>query len=265
MRSSVSKPVSDDKMPLLPYLHSNFAEVRLMGIPNEIIDRIQSEPLQAAAAACNFAINEVQHIIEWGPLQHELLLEGFALISAMEEAGLIEFIASPGYIEGDRDGDCSAISIFLTDVLNELDQQLASHKLESLKKKFAGIIASTFAYEFTEGDVARIQTLINELRELIGTNDELEDQHKRRLLKRLEKLQSEMHKKMSDLDHFYGLTVECSVMLKKVGGNLKPIVDRISEITKITWATQSRAEDLPSGSEPPLLGSDDEQARLERE
>ncbi|WP_407730340.1 hypothetical protein ACJJU9_07295 [Pseudomonas helleri] len=236
-----------------------------MGIPNEIIDSIHSDPLQAAVATCNFVISEVKHTIAWGPLQHELLLEGFALISTMEEAGLIEFIASPGYIEGDRDGDCLSISIFLTNVLNELDQQLASHKLESLKKKFAGIITSTFAYEFTEGDVARIQTLINELRELIATNEELEDQHKRRLLKRLEKLQSEMHKKMSDLDHFYGLTVEGSVMLKKVGGNLKPIVDRISEITKITWATQSRAEDLPSGSEPPLLGSDDEQARLERE
>jgi hypothetical protein len=183
-------------------------------------------------------------------------MEGYALIEAMEEARLIEYFAVPDNIEGDRRDACIAMSNFLGEVMKELDKQLSTHKLESLKKKFAGIVSNTFSYEFTDGDVNRIQKLINELRQLISDNDELEDQHKRRLLKRLEKLQSEMHKKMSDLDHFYGLTVEGSVMLKKVGGNLKPIVDRITEITKITWATQSRAEDLPSGSEPPLLGSD---------
>ena len=243
----------------------NLAGVRLMGIPSAIIDNIQSDPLWAAIETCQFVLSETVESPSWGPSEHEILLEGYALITAMEDAGLLSFNTSAGYIEGERADACAALSHFFGRVRAELEQQLAGHKLESLKRKFAGIITATFAYEFTEGDVTRIQTLINELRDLIAANDELEDQHKRRLMKRLEKLQSEMHKKMSDLDHFYGLTVEGSVMLKKVGGNLKPIVDRISEITKITWATQSRAEDLPSGSEPPMLGSDDEQARLEKE
>lgn len=236
-----------------------------MRIPSAIIEHVQNDPLEAAVDTCKYVFGELEESQSWGASEHEILMEGYALITAMEDAGLVRFASMPGNLEGDRNDICMALSNYLGKVMAELEQQLAGHKLESLKSKFAGLIAATFAYEFTEGDVARIQTLINELRELIATNDELEDQHKRRLLKRLEKLQSEMHKKMSDLDHFYGLTVECSVMLKKVGGNLKPIVDRISEITKITWATQSRAEDLPSGSEPPLLGNDDEQARLERE
>lgn len=227
-----------------------------MNIPNAIIDNIHSDPLETAIEACDYIIDSVEEDREWTESHHELLMEGFALITAMEEASLIVFGALPPSLDGDRPNTCVALSVYLTEVLRELEQQRSTRKLEILKKKYANIVSTTFAYEFTEGDVNRIQTLINELRQLISDNDELEDQHKRRLLKRLEKLQSEMHKKMSDLDHFYGLTVEGSVMLKKVGGNLKPIVDRITEITKITWATQSRAEDLPSGSEPPLLGSD---------
>lgn len=227
-----------------------------MSIPDVIIENIQGDPVQAAFLACEHVLKAVEDGVGWGPTKHEILMEGYALIEAMENAGLIKCFAESGNIEGDRNHACTTIAVYLTEVMQELEEQLSNHKLESLKKKFAGLISNAFAYEFTEGDVNRIQKLINELRQLIADNDELEDQHKRRLLKRLEKLQSEMHKKMSDLDHFYGLTVEGSVMLKKVGGNLKPIVDRITEITKITWATQSRAEDLPSGSEPPLLGSD---------
>lgn len=227
-----------------------------MSIPDVIIENIQGDPVQAAFLACEYVLDSVKDGHEWYAVQHELLMEGFALVMAMEEAELIKFSAMPNVVEGDRNSACGSMSAFLTEVMRELDEQLSTHKLDSLKKKYAGIVSNTFAYEFTEGDVNRIQKLINELRQLISDNDELEDQHKRRLLKRLEKLQSEMHKKMSDLDHFYGLTMEGSVMLKKVGGNLKPIVDRISEITKITWATQSRAEDLPSESEPPLLGND---------
>ena len=57
-----------------------------------------------------------------------------------------------------------------------------------------------------------------------------------------------MHKKVSDLDHFWGLIGDAGVALGKLGNDAKPIVDRIREITGITWNTQSRAEELPSGT-----------------
>ncbi|KIY38013.1 hypothetical protein TZ03_24830 [Pseudomonas sp. 10-1B] len=234
-----------------------------MSIPDHILETIQTTPEQAALSACEYALEAVEQSPGWGKGEHEQLLEAYALISAMEDANLIRVYASVGNIDGDRPSACVALSEYLNSICAEMEQELANNRLQAMKSKFANIVSNGFSYEFTEGDVNRIQVLINELRTLISDNTELEDQHKRRLLKRLEKLQSEMHKKMSDLDHFYGLTVEGSVMLKKVGGNLKPIVDRISEITKITWATQSRAEDLPSGSEPPLLGHDGDSHSIE--
>jgi len=94
---------------------------------------------------------------------------------------------------------------------------------------------------------------VDELREEIQSSKLFEDKHKSRLLKRLEKLQSEMHKKMSDIDGFWGLVGDAGVVLGKLGKDSKPFVDRIREISDIVWRTQSRAEELPSGTQPPLL------------
>ncbi|OPK11867.1 hypothetical protein [Pseudomonas sp. VI4.1] len=227
-----------------------------MKIPEVIIENIQVEPLKTAIAACEYVDQLIGERCDFGPFEHEILMEAYALVSEMAEARLIEFSTVLDDVEVHHVSSCMAIANFLWGVSYELEQQQAAQTLASMKRQFANIISSSFTYEFTESDVARIQTLLGELWQLLCDNDELEEQHKRRLLKRIESLQSEIRMKMSDLDHFYGLTVEGSVMRKKVGGNLKPIVDRIMEITKITWATQSRAEDLPYGSDPSLIGHD---------
>jgi len=58
---------------------------------------------------------------------------------------------------------------------------------------------------------------------------------------------------MSNVDKLWGLVGEAGVTLGKFGKDAKPIVDRIREITKITWRTQSNSEELPSDTPFPLL------------
>jgi hypothetical protein len=77
------------------------------------------------------------------------------------------------------------------------------------------------------------------------------------LLSRLEKLQSELHKRVSDLDRFWGLVGDAGVVLGKLGTDAKPIVDRVREIAQITWKTQSRTEELPSNISNPMIGFED--------
>lgn len=136
---------------------------------------------------------------------------------------------------------------------------------EGYKKKhqFLSIIESKkkdqnkgFFYEFTDGDLDRSQELINELRNEISGSELFEPEHKQRLLKRLEKVQSELHKKMSDVDRIWGLVGDAGIVIGKLGKDSKPIVDRIKELSQIAWRTQSHTEELPSGSNNPLLGSD---------
>lgn len=131
-----------------------------------------------------------------------------------------------------------------------IETLIASHLLE-LKKaqfntKYRAKFGNIFAYEFSDGDLDRIQSLVNSLREQINQSELFTAEHKRRMLLRLEKVQSELHKKMSDLDRFWGLIGDAGVAVGKFGNDAKPIVDRIKEITEIVWRTQARTEELPS-------------------
>ncbi len=145
----------------------------------------------------------------------------------------------------------------LPKVINQADSIKFNNSLDEAKNKFKAKIGNAFCYEFSEGDLTRIQTLVNELRELISKSDKFESDHKGRLLKRLEKLQGELHKKVSDLDRFWGFVGDAGVVLGKFGKDAKPFVDRVREIVGIVWSTQARAEELESNSPNLLLNPKD--------
>ena len=64
-----------------------------------------------------------------------------------------------------------------------------------------------------------------------------------------------MHKKISNLDRFWGLIGDAGVAIGKFGNDAKPIVDRIKEIADIVWRNQARSEELPSGTKIPFLST----------
>ena len=135
----------------------------------------------------------------------------------------------------------------------QLEKEESIRKVEQAKESYAAKIGGVFMYEFNDDDLARIQRALNDLRQLINRSKEIEAKHKRRLLKRLERLQQELHKKVSDLDHFWGLIGDGSTVMRKIGEDAKPIIDRIREVLEIIWKAQSMAEGLPEGMFPPLL------------
>jgi hypothetical protein len=149
------------------------------------------------------------------------------------------------------------IGAFCRDTKVRVEKQVVQLKLAQLNNKYQAKYGTEFGYEFTEGDLNRVQELINELRESIAASDLFEDAHKQRLLARLEKMQAELHKKVSDLDRFWGLMGDATVMLRKFGDDAKPIVDRVRELSQIVWNTQSHAEELPSDSPMPLIGGEE--------
>ncbi len=133
------------------------------------------------------------------------------------------------------------------------DKKLSQLALEEAKSRYTIRLGKTFYYEFSDGDLKRLQELINELRDLIKTTAELENGHRDRLLKRLEKLQAELHKRVPNLDRFWGLIGDAGVVLGKLGRDAKPFVDRIREIAELVWRTQAAIEGLPSNMPQPLL------------
>lgn len=132
-------------------------------------------------------------------------------------------------------------------------------QLEHYKTEFGVKIGTKFHYEFSEGDLKKIQELLNQLRSLISDSTELDEDQRNRLLKRLEKLQSELHKKVSDLDRFWGFFIDASIVVRIMGENAKPMIEVIQKIVRIIWPTQTRAYELPSDLPFKLLGQSEEE------
>jgi len=146
---------------------------------------------------------------------------------------------------------------FINELFNTFEpkynEQLSLNIINTARIKFKQKLDIGFLYNFSDGDVTRIQQLLNELRDLISVTNKFDAKHKERLLLRLESLQKELHKKMSSLDKFWGLIGDAGVVLGKFGTDAKPFVDRIKEITQIIWRIQARAEELPSNTMMPEL------------
>lgn len=192
----------------------------------------------------------------WEAEEYPILLEGFALLSSIEDSGLLSFpVGRPVIPTGNWQEDCRNMHGYFNSVRESMTQLAQQNTLEKMKSGFSTLLANRFHYKFSPADIDRMQTLINELRQQITDSNLYSDEHRARLLKRLEGLQSEVHKKMSDLDKFWGLIGDAGVAIGKFGNDAKPLVDRIVELTQIVWNSQKDAEQLPSNVQFPLLPS----------
>jgi hypothetical protein len=223
---------------------------------DNFIESIANDPISSIIQVIDIVFSKFDDTLhDWTPEEHDALLEGFPLVCSIIdnfELSMPIDINRP-LLTGTLADDAKAMRTFLNSIQEEFKKKHSQMRFDTTKNRFDALLNQSFSYEFSQGDLDRVQQLINELREEINTSNLFEQKHKSRLLKRLEKLQAELHKKMSDIDVFWGLVGDAGVAIGKFGKDAKPFVDRIREITDIVWRTQSRAEELPSGTPTPLL------------
>jgi len=230
-----------------------------MFFSDTFLNELKDDPLAGTIRLIDMALSQLNPMgSEWGEDEYTILLETYALLVEVIDSNLLDIEPPRFEIRGELNSDCNSIKQYIFEIQAYCSIQSSKLKVESLRGHFKTALGSRFSYEFSQGDLERVQELINEIRGLISNTHGLEKDHQRRLLARLEKLQAEMHKKVSDLDRFWGLIGDASVVMCKLGKDAKPIVDRIREVASIVWQTQSRAEELPSGTQPPLLGNKDD-------
>ena len=220
------------------------------------LNRVRDEPISGVIQICDKTLSALSPKYKmgiWSDEERQIIFEAYALTAEIIDAQLLPIEITYPEIGASPNTDCLAIAEWLRSLRNRLSGEASKLKVGALRSKFRASLGVSFAYEFSQGDLDRVQQLINELREHISGATHLEDEHRQRLLNRLEKLQGELHKRVSDLDRFWGLVGDAGVVLGKLGKDAKPIVDRVREIADIVWRTQSRAEELPSGTQLPVL------------
>lgn len=224
----------------------------------DFIAQVESDPVIGLKNTCTVIFEKLQDLNiynEWTDLEYELLLEGSAFISIIIKTFKLPIDITAPLPNAKIDETCVALKNYIDDVYYKVTETIQRQKATAYSSRYQNVFKSTFAYEFSSSDIDRVQQLLNELRVQITSLESLEENHRSRLLKRLETLQSELHKRISDLDRFWGLVGDAGVVLGKFGTDSKPIVDRIREIAQIAWKTQSRTEGLPSNTPNPMLES----------
>lgn len=227
------------------------------------IDSLPEDPIQAAYDICSEFIRKVAEDerrnssgisgVDNRLLTYDEYLEAFGAFQAFCEAYNLQYDFP--LLGKDISENISTIDSFFERTHGELQEATTDINVVRYKNKYLIRFGNVFAYEFSEGDINRIQELVNELREITTDSKLFDVRYKERLLKKIEALQSEINKKMLSLDRFYGFMGEAGVALGRFGNDVKPLVDRISELLRIVWRTQARAEELESGHPHPLLGT----------
>jgi len=155
-------------------------------------------------------------------------------------------------LSGSKQNDIDRMVDFFVNAKVEIVSKLNHDMLERAMEKHSLMLSKGFYYEFSDGDFYKIQQLINELRDLINGSKFLTTDHQNRLLKRLELLQSELHKRTNNIDRIYGAFIDFGYTLGRFGEKAKPFFDRLEQMANIVLKIIEKAEGLPSGSLPQL-------------
>lgn len=216
------------------------------------IDNLPDDNLLALREICVrfFSIHESLKDQQSRLKKHDFYIDSMAFIISYSESHDITLFIKFPVLEKEMINNINAISSKFYEMQSIVRDKITLIELgttfENSKNKFDDIFRGNVFYEFSEEDIEKIQSLISELREEITKSKLFEEDHKNRLLKRLEKLQSELHKKMSDLNRFYVLIGDAGVVFGKFGEDAKPFFDRIQEILQFAWKAQAITEQLPS-------------------
>jgi hypothetical protein len=220
----------------------------------EFIDNLPEDLNEALIQICDVFVEFHNENIERHSdfsKEYKNYLEAYGFLMAFIESNGLKIVFKP--LKFQLPDDINEITETFRLIRTSTQRTIRESSVINAKEKYITLLGKGFSYVFTDGDISRIQTLINELRDLIAKSKSFEENHKERLLKKLEKLQAELHKKMSSLDKFWGLIGDAGVILGKFGEDAKPFVDRFQEIAQIVWGVQARTEELQSGLRMPLL------------
>ena len=187
---------------------------------------------------------------------HEDFLECLALARAV----MNKFQIDPHYGEIDlsdnAENNVGEIIQRFKNWKNVIRGRFSTKNYDEYLGKFEEALGTGFFYELSNDDISVIQEHIDKLRSLISETELLDEDYRRRLLRRLEILQAELHKRVSDFDHYYGMAVEIYVLAKKYGEGMSQILNEFKEILRIVFRSHSEREQLPAGEELPLLPTD---------
>lgn len=221
-----------------------------MFFTEEFQRNLPEEPILAIKKVCDGFLSSYKNLAEVDMDEFDEYLDAFAMLQILVEKANLKTVKP--VLGKNITENIKAIVAFYKNTLESIEKDASLLKLRQSKEKYALLYGTAFSYEFSAGDLKILPNLISNLHGLVSNNRQLGDGYKKRIVERLETLQSKLHKKWSELDNFWGLVGDIGVIKGKLGDDAKPITDKIREITDMVWRTQVIAEELPTDTISPL-------------
>lgn len=143
-------------------------------------------------------------------------------------------------LTGDRGQNTREIRNFFYTLRDALDAEVAKLTVEQARSKFSNRFARVSYFEIPDENLKKLQLLFNSIRYEVERSQNLSEDVRWRLLKKLEATELKTQKKMTDLDRLWGFMGEARVLLSGTGEDTRIILDRINEIARITRAAQAK-------------------------
>jgi hypothetical protein len=200
--------------------------------PARLLQGLPSDNVEALAALCGEFERFEGHARQL-PEHHGDYVEALSILRAFAIARDAKLEPFPE-VGPQRHQNIASVTAFFNrlrdQVRTELSGRYSRGYFETKTEEYIALFSRISVYEFSEPDFKRVHDLVRELRELIRASSLITDDHKRRLLRRLEAMQVELHKKTSDIDRFWGFIGEAGIAMRKFGEDLAPISERVLEL-----------------------------------
>jgi hypothetical protein len=200
--------------------------------PPKLLQGLPSDNMEALAALCGEFERFDGHARQL-PEHHGDYVEALSILRGFAIARDTKLESFPE-ISPQRHQNVSNITSYFTRlrdlVRTELSGRYSRGYFATKTEEYVALFTRVSVYEFSETEFKRVHDLVRELRDLIRGSTLITEEHKRRLLRRLEAMHAELHKKTSDIDRFWGFIGEAGIAMRKFGEDLAPISERVLEL-----------------------------------
>ena len=226
--------------------------------PAKTLTNLPADTYEALAALCTEYERFDGHARQM-PEQHDDYVEALGILRAFASARDATLAPFPE-IGAQRHQNIANISAYFgqlrTHVRTELTGRHSRGYFETKTAEYLALFSKAQVYEFAETDFKRVHELADELKALIRESSLLPDEHKRRLLRRLEAMRAELHRRTNDIDRFWGFLGEAGIVIRKFGQDLRPISERVMDLGDIVLGVILSTEGITTLPEISQLLSD---------
>ena len=189
-----------------------------------------------------FLLNKTQRFSPWSPADYDEIKLLAEYLKSEMPLGAYQLIMSDDFASQETDQEETA---------ERIKRQMLFHADFGKSNDAADIQDEELLprFQLTENDRARVVKLCSDMRKIVFASADFDEPHKKRLLNRVAAIEKEVLSDRGMFDVILGGVSDIGETLGKFGKDIKPLTDRMSEVTKITRAATKAYDQLPSPEE----------------